>query len=160
MKKLFTCLPLLAFSIVIIAQHQADTLIFKDDHGHDHYQITSYYAKGQIRSVGFYSAKIGLLSKEDAFMHGVKLERMENQLPVLFSAKDHIPSLDSALFYSADGLLQERHLASRHGGVSLTYEYDKDGNLGWTIQKELSNSVPIQYIALKIFSTTNIHSQT
>ena len=148
MKKLVSCFPLLILCIVVIGQHQPDTSIFKDDLGHDHYKITSYYPEGQLRSVGFYSAKTGPLSKEEAFMRGVKLEGMENQLPVLFSAKNDIPSLDSALFYSVDGVLQERQFSSRRGGVSLTYEYEEEGNLVWIIRKELRNSVPIQYIAL------------
>ncbi len=148
MKKLWFCCSLTFLAVSLLGQERFDTLIFKDDLGHDHYKITSYYPQGEIRSVGFYSAKTGPLSKEEAFMRGTKLEERENHLPVLFSAAHDIPSLDSALFYSVDGVLQERQLSSRSGGVSLTYEYDAEGNLSWVIQKELRSSIPIRYIAL------------
>ena len=146
MKKLLFCTVLFSLPVILCAQQRPDTLRFKDADGHEHYKITSYYPGGAVRSEGFYSGKIGSPSKEDAFMRGVKVEGIEVQMSTFFGVKNQIPSLDSARFYSVDGVLQERKVSSPSGGITYIYEYDEEGRLGWIIQKESGR--PVQYLAL------------
>lgn len=148
MKKLSFCISFLVFSIVLMSQSQPDTLTYIGDYGMERLKITSYYPNGEIRAVDFLSKKPGALSKEEAFMRGQKIDSVEDVFAVLFPAKDRPPSRDSFHFYSMDGRLQERQLASREKVVRFTYEYDEQGNLLWEIEKVLSRSTPIRYKAL------------
>ncbi len=148
MKKLLLYLPLFVFSFTLSGQAQLDTMSYQDDDGVEHLKITTYYPGGEIRSIGFYSKKKGHLTREQAFMRGVKLDGMQNQQAVLFPEKDRLPTLDSTRMYSIDGKLQERTISGPDKVVRFTYEYDEPGRLVWMIEEELNRSTPIKYIAL------------
>ena len=129
MKKLSFCISFLVFSIVLMSQSQPDTLTYIGDDGIERLKITSYYPNAEIRAIDFLSKKPGALSKEEAFMRGQKIDSGEDVFAVLFPGKDRPPSRDSFLFYSMDGRLQERQLASREKVVRFTYEYDEQGRI-------------------------------
>ena len=148
MKKLLLYFPLFVFSFTLLGQDQLDTMRYQDENGLEHLKITTYYPGGEIRSLGFYSKKEGYLTKEEAFMRGVKVDGYESQFLALFPKKDRLPSLDSARIYSVDGKLLERRSLVSVRALSQSFEYDEQGDLMWEIERELSSSAPIRYTAL------------